>query len=129
MPFIFISFDTGDDHENITPMFLDLSLQSPSHLSGGRFGNQTSGQDRLRHNGSIIDGWNMAVFSGQPRCPHNYPARELQWLLDGLSLEQREAHPPARTRAVGAAPSKLLPDKSAPMRYPKIVHSGKALGK
>jgi transposase len=25
-------------------------------------------------------------------------ARELQWLLDGLALEQREAHPPVRTR-------------------------------
>ena len=25
-------------------------------------------------------------------------ARELQWLLDGLALEQREAHPPVRAR-------------------------------
>ncbi len=64
-----------------------------------------------------------------PDTARTITARELQWLLDGLALEQREVHPPVQAprRAVSAAPSKLLPDNFAPIRYPRrlFVKAGK----
>ena len=79
-----------------------ISLQEASSSSATEDAtNSRSSPGITTASGSTTEGWNVGAFSG-PNNPGQesiaVSRRQLQWLLDGLSLEQRQAHPPVNAR-------------------------------